>query len=193
MKARFVRPGALDVVSGVLVLAALAFLARRGGERVPSRSPSVIALSNTPSPVAGLDSTATMLVARNVFSATRRAPTVRFTPPGSDMGAPSASSAQSTPSNAYSTAIDTSSARTAARSDAAPHLYGIVTEDGVRRALLLLSTRGEPPRLFAVGEGSSGFRVVLIGEDRVVLASSIGSRTLRLVSRATRDSLENLP
>ena len=190
MRVPFVRPHALDIVSGVLVLAALAFIARRGGEPVPSRSPSVMALSNAPSPVARLDSSATMMVARNVFSATRRAPTVRFTPPGTDLGAPSTPSVST---NAYTTAVDTSSAVPTTRGDAAPHLYGIVTEDGVRRALLLLSTHGEPPRLFAVGESSSGFRVVLISVDRVVLASSTGSRTLRLVTRASRDSLENLP
>lgn len=76
--------------------------------------------------------------------------------------------------------------------DAMPALYGIVAIEGVRHALLGL--RGdEPPRLFAVGDRHAGYRVSAIESDRVVLATSRGSRTLRLAPSASRDTSENLP
>ena len=186
----FMRPRALDTVSVMFVLAALLFFARRGIDPVKPSPPAMSTWSNEPTLSVRVDSSATVMVARNVFSATRRSPTVRFTPPGTDLGAPSSASAAVMPS---AMGMDSLSVATGAPVDAAPHLYGIVTEDGVRRALLLLSARGDVPRLFAVGEGSGGFRVVSIVADRVILASAAGTRTLRLVSRASRDSLENLP
>lgn len=186
----FVRPRALDIVSGVFVLAAISFVARRGIDPVTPRPPAMNALSNASAAVVHVDSSSSLLVARNVFSATRRAPTTRFTPPGTELGVPSAVSVAAMPSTMASDSLNIA---TSTQLDAAPHLYGIVTEDGVRRALLLLSARGGVPRLFAVGEGSGGFRVVSVVADRVILASASGVRTLRLVSRASRDSLENLP
>ncbi len=190
MTSPFVRPRALDVMSVTFVLAAVLFFARRGIDPVKPSTPATSMWSNAPALVVGVDSSAALMVARNIFSATRRAPTVRFAPPGTDLGAPTSVSAAVMPSTM---GTDARSVATSAQVDDAPHLYGIVTEEGVRRALLLLSARDGVPHLFAVGEGSGGFRVVSIVADRVIVASATGSRTLRLVSRASRDSLENLP
>jgi len=60
------------------------------------------------------------------------------------------------------------------------------------RALLQVRTSSEPPRLLGVGESFGGVRVVRIADDRVVISSSSGTRTLRL-SRVVSDSSENVP
>ena len=190
MTSPVVRPRALDIVSGVLLLAALSLIARRDTKLVSPRAPTISVVSNVVTSAVQVDSSAAVMVARNVFSATRRAPSVRFTPPGADVGV---SSSISAPIMMITMSTDSMRVGTSAQVDAAPHLYGIVTEDGVRRALLLLSARGDVPRLFTVGDSSGGFRVVSIVADRVILASASGSRTLRLIARAPRDSLENLP
>lgn len=118
----------------------------------------------------------------NVFSATRRAPSARFTAPG-----------QSNSDAQAMSAVTESSASSTTDALSLPRLSGIVTVDGERRALVQLIARDGAPRLYRVGEVHAGFQIVRIGPDHVVLASRGGTRTLRLSSRATPDSLENLP
>ena len=125
------------------------------------------------------------IVDGNVFSSTRRAPTARFVPPGSEpAGAPVIRAAMidgATSGNMVNAAPDS------------PRLFGIVAQDGRRRALLQLPGADSVPKLLDIGDRRGGYRVVSISDDRVVLATSTGSRTLRLVSRTSPDSLENLP
>ncbi len=149
---------------------------------VLSSSTSGTAAGVVAGPAAADDPLITTVVNGNVFSATRRAPSVRFTAPGqasSDMPAMSA-----TAETAPSATTDSLSL---------PRLSGIVTVDGERRALVQLTASDGAPHLFGVGDVHAGFRIVRIGPDQVVLASRAGTRTLRLSSRATPDSLENLP
>ena len=121
------------------------------------------------------DSASAQIVARNLFSATRRAPSVRFVPPGSETDAP-----------------PTPSPTSAAVADDGPRLYGIISQDGARRALLQLPGADSAPQLVSEGDRHAGYRIVSIGQDRVVVASSAGMRTVRLAPRAPSDSSEKL-
>ena len=138
-----------------------------------------------------LDSTAAGIVRGNVFSASRRAPSSRFMPPGTDAATVAMTDMSSAPAGDYAppaTALSGGPGEPAGGTgDAVPALYGIVTIDGVRHALLALRT-DEPPRLFAVGDRHAGYRISAIEGDRVVLATSRGSRVLRLAPPAPRDS-----
>jgi len=126
-----------------------------------------------------------VVVADNVFSATRRAPTVRFMVPGQD-AVPGMS-----PANAL---MQSPGAATGDRpADALPRLSAIVAANGERRALLQFVASDGAPRLYRVNDVHAGYRIVRIDSDRVVLASRAGTRTLRLSQRAIPDSLENLP
>jgi hypothetical protein len=130
------------------------------------------------------DSIAERIVSTNIFGASRRAPRSRFVPPGAD---------ETSVAAAPTMDDGTVSAGSAADPAGAPRLFGIVVQDGVRRALLQLPGSDSIPRLLAVGDRQRGYRVVSIDADRVVLASSAGSRTVRLMTRASSDSLENMP
>ena len=182
-----VSPRTLDIVAGVSLLVALVLLVWPTRAVVQPIAPIVAATKVTAS--VGADISAAQLGAQivdgNVFSATRRAPTVRFVPPGTEPAgtAPAASVMLDGRSD------DGNIATVADR----PRLFGIVAQDGRRRALLQLPGADSVPRLLDVGDRRGGYRVVSISDDRVVLASSTGSRTLRLVSRTSPDSLENLP
>jgi len=128
---------------------------------------------------------AVQIVAGNLFSATRRAPTARFVPPGTE--------ATGTPPNAPGMTDDPTGQVDIASVTDGPRLFGIVAQDGRRRALLQLPGTDSVLKLLDIGDRRGGYRVVSISADRVVLASSTGSRTLRLVARTSPDSLENLP
>jgi hypothetical protein len=191
-----ITPRALDATTGVvIVVAALvaAWPARapevRTGEApralaaaraVVAATPSAATPSATTPSVAGgplAPDAFDAVVAGNVFSASRRAPTARFTPPGSEppdaMPRPDAAPAVGT--------LD------AAGDGDGPRLHGIVTVDGGRRALLLLRA-DEPARLLAVGDRHAGYRVLAIEADRVVLDTGAGRMVLRLAPPASRDS-----
>jgi hypothetical protein len=134
----------------------------------------------------------------NLFSASRRTPTSRFTP-GNVGESGSGFTAAMMPSNAFAASMtgapagsDAVGTSAGGPSDAVPALFGIVSVDGVRRALLVLQA-GDVPRLFGVGESQAGYRITAIEADRIVLVSAAGSRTLRLMPRASRDSSENMP
>ena len=128
---------------------------------------------------AAADSLRRALVRTNLFSASRREPASRFTAPGVE----TAPTAAFVPADAGAPTDD---------AEAGPRLFGIVSSDGARRALLQLRGADEPPRLLREGESYAGVRGVRIAGDRVVLSGSTGTRTLRL-SRAVPDSSEKVP
>lgn len=196
---------AMDGLSALFALAAMALAfwpVRENAESGASAPPSLTAVARARGEASGrepvVDSTAAGIVQGNVFSSSRRAPAVRFMPPGSDGAVASAADAarMSAAANAaYGAAVPMPPEPGAGPDgvpDAVPALYGIVGIEGVRHALLLLRG-GEPPRLFAVGDRHAGYRISAIERDRVVLATSRGSRTLRLTPSASRDSSENSP
>lgn len=194
----FVRsPRVLNALSVVLAAAAMVLLALptiRGllpeawleASPAPMRRPLVV----TPvTPVtqtlvesrAVLDSAAQAIVRTNALSSSRRAPTERFAAPGLDAAVP--------------TSFDMPDAGVGLISspeDNAPQLFGIVSADGILRALLQIQGSTDAPRLMGVGDRQAGMRVKRIERDRVVLSTSTGTRTLRL-SRALPDSIENVP
>ena len=143
-------------------------------------APTATLPTTTSLPVAGADSVMRVVVNGNVFSSTRRAPVTRFVVPGSLT--PDAPATAAMPSNAGSN-----------EDDALPRLSGIIAMNGERRALLQFATQDGAPRLYRVNDVHAGYRVVRIDMDRVILASATGTRTLRLSSRATPDSLRKLP
>lgn len=145
------------------------------------------------------DSIPASIVRGNIFSSSRRAPATRFTPPGA---AGYAMTSDTPPFDPYATGVVAVAATTAATpmagtgdegsADPVPALFGIVSIDGVRKALLMLRA-GDAPRLFAAGDRHAGYRISAIDSDRAVLVSSRGTRTLRLTRPASRDSSENNP
>ena len=128
---------------------------------------------------AAADSLRRAIVRTNLFSASRREPSSRFTAPGVETAPPTAF----VPADSGGPPDD---------AEAGPRLFGIVSSAGARRALLQLGGAGAPPRLLREGESYAGVRVVRIAGDRVVLSGSTGTRTLRL-SRSVPDSSEKVP
>jgi hypothetical protein len=126
-----------------------------------------------PSPRPADDAVRTV-IAQNIFSATRRAPTQRWSPPGLETAPPPISTNVPT---ATSDGVESGDPT----ADPVPALYGTVIGEGPRRALLRLSARDIAPRLLAVGERQGGWQVVQIDSARVVLRSSMGTRTVRLL------------
>ncbi len=170
-------PRWLDACSLLCVFGALAFALL---PTMQHPHPIVPALSSPPSARTPLpaDSSGAQIVARNLFSATRRAPSVRFSPPGSEEETPQTTSA--------ATAM-----ATGAGSDDGPRLFGIISQNGERRALLQLPGTDSTPYLVSAGDRRGGYRIVSIAPDRVVVVSSAGTRTVRLALRAPSDSSEN--
>jgi hypothetical protein len=202
MSARLLRPQLFDTLSVVAVLLAAALSAWRGAAVTPAPfslpvNPAASGLTHADSGGvvdashnaqtgrgANLDSAA--VVSANVFSASRHAPRVHYLSPDAPVNAP-ALPAPMRPMSADSTGRDSS----AVADDAVPHLYGIVSQGDVRRALLRLSERDHDPQLFAEGDIHDGWQVMRIDTDVVTLrATGRGStalRTLRLAPRSTGD------
>ncbi len=169
----------LDVLTAVVGLAAIALLVWPARPSVAPQAPQVIA-EHQVSAGGVAEPVSQAIVDGNLFSATRRAPTVLFRPPGAD----GESLPPAPPSDMVVTAESVASG---------PRLFGIVAQDGVRRALLVLPGADSVPRLLGVGDRQAGYRVVTIGTDRVVLSSSGGTRTVRLVAPALPDSIDPKP
>jgi len=127
------------------------------------------------------DSLIAVIVNANVFSATRKAPRVRFLPPGERAAIAEMPSGYAVLPPAV------------ASTDSLPMRSGIVAINGERQALLQMTAADEAPKLYRINESHAGYRVVQIGPDLVVLASRAGTRTLRLSHRAPPDSLEKQP
>lgn len=155
--------------------------------QVPTDREPAMAVPSRAATAPGADSLIAVVVNGNVFSATRRAPASRFVVPGS---AEAASAEAASAAAASMTSPSESAGASATVGDSMPRLTGIVTHDGERQALLQLTADDGVPRLYRRGESHAGYRIERIGADFVVLASRSGTRTLRLMSRATPDSLE---
>ncbi|MCC6241340.1 MAG: hypothetical protein IT353_00785 [Gemmatimonadaceae bacterium] len=136
-----------------------------------------------PSPMAVVDSLVAIAIRGNVFSATREAPRVAFVMPGQTLAM------QMTDAGVADSVL----ALGTVERDSFPRLSGIVSTAGERRALMQLNAREGAPHLYRVGEGASGFRVLRIGADAVVLTSRAGTRTLRLASPPSPDSTGTSP
>ncbi|MEP6764612.1 MAG: hypothetical protein ABJB66_09895 [Gemmatimonadaceae bacterium] len=127
------------------------------------------------------NSRAATIVAANILSGSRRAPTLHYkSPEAEEMQAFAAPVAALKP--------DAAATDSAGNSDAIPGLYGIVNVDGTWRALLRLSDSDASPTLLKEGDRRGGYRVLSIQSDRVVLAGTAGQRTLRLARNAPGDS-----
>lgn len=203
---RLPRVRLLDIASVVLLVAAVGVAALPPAlDDTDERAPRMPGEIVTPSPVlpprdsllAAGDSARSRTIEGNVFSASRRAPRVRFRAPGTDAADASVAAAYDpfAPASAGTEIVGaegTGGASGTAATDDVPHLYGVVVADGVRRALLALAP-GEAPRLLAVGDRHAGYQVTAIENDRVTLSQAGSTRTLRLTRAASRDSSENLP
>lgn len=148
-------------------------------------APVIPARASNPPPAMpgpGMDSLISIVVNGNVFSATRRAPTVRFVVPG-----------QTALDMAPMTASMSPAASGDGEGNGLPRLSAIVAMDGERRALLQFVVSDGAPRLYRVNDVHSGYRIVRIDSNAVVVASRAGTRTLRLSQRAAPDTLEKRP
>ena len=152
--------------------------AARAATAIPARSSSPPPAMPGP----GMDSLIAVVVNGNVFSATRRAPTVRFAVPGqtaADIAPMTASMSPAAPGDSEGNGL--------------PRLSAIVAMNGERRALLQFVASDGAPRLYRVNDVHRGYRIVRIDSNAVVVASRAGTRTLRLSQRAAPDTLENRP
>jgi hypothetical protein len=165
--------GLTTVAVGVAVLARLLPLDLRppAADAATVRPAPRPALPPTvaPDPTPLLD----LVIAQNVFSATRSAPRVRWSPPGLE-----APSMEPTPLDTLAPMLPADSG---AAADPVPTLYGTVVGGAPARALLRLSTADAVPRLVAEGESHAGWRVLRVEATRVVLRPpGGGTRTLVL-------------
>ncbi|WP_396214462.1 hypothetical protein [Gemmatimonas sp.] len=167
-----VTPRVLYVLAAVLVVSGAVLLLLPVGETAPS-SLTVLPADSTPFPAnRRADSNAVRMVRANLFSATRQAPRSRFVLPGEEL----------TPDFAMLPTAPVVSDDVA--------LQGVMTLDGVARALIRFPGADSVPKLVQVGDRVSGYRVRRIGADRVELSSSAGTRTVRLLRRVPSDSGE---
>ncbi len=202
---RRVSPRLLDVGASAVLLVAVALWFWPTSTRGPvgavdasgnGGSASTVAQAEDPPapsvvPVSA-DSQVGQVVAGNIFSATRRAPTTAFVMPGQRAAAEVAAMA-----GVMAGVMDGNAGADSA--EVLPRLTGIVSVGGERRALLQL-VADVAPRLYRVGETDAGYRIVSIETDRVVLSGRRGARTVHLapksappVSPSVPDSLEKLP
>jgi len=191
MTPAFLRPAMLNGFATICVIAACVLfvwppssVSDAGSARAP------VPLATTPSPAlttgggSATDSLEAVVVAGNIFSATRQPPRTRFVPPGQ------AALVAETMNGAMDSASTMSQASLV---DSLPRLTGIVTTNGERRALVQFALADGAPQLYAVGDARGGFRVLRIESDKVVVATRSGSRTLRLSPRTPPDSLDKQP
>jgi hypothetical protein len=133
---------------------------------------------------------ATQVVRSNVFSARRRAPTVRYRDP---LAAPSPELADIPTAGADGLAAGGAGGTGA---DEGPRLLGIASVAGVWQALVQW-TPGRPAVWCAVAarcvDGDGGGRVRAIAPDAVDLVVAGRVRTLRLAPRRATDSLSRVP
>ncbi len=181
-------PRALDVLAvlfatGAVILVALPPFTdvSPAAVRMPARTAAPSAGTARAVAESALDSAARDIVRTNVFSGSRREPTARFAAPG----------LETTPPPTF-VASESDAGMGSAPVDDGPRLFGIVSMDGALHALVQLRAADETPRLMRAGESQHGVRVQRVDQDRVVISTSTGTRTLRL-SRAVPDSLENAP
>ena len=174
----------LDAGSGIALLLAAALYFWPVHIAVPVAGPFAgsTTLSSAPASNADDNELATV-VASNILSGSRRAPSVRYMSPelmpAVDYSMPAA----------FAGAVPSDSATVAADElDAVPSLYGIVNSDGTWRALLRLSDSDVSPALLREGDRRGSYRVVSIRPNAVVVAGPSGQRTLRLTRGSRNDS-----
>ncbi|MEI6740756.1 MAG: hypothetical protein WCK74_10665 [Gemmatimonadaceae bacterium] len=130
--------------------------------------------------VAAMHDAAERVIHGDIFSSTRRAPSVAFVEPGRADATPAAPMAPMATDTAPSLTADF------------PVLSGIVTVNGERQALLQLRADDGAPRLYRVGSTHAGYQLLAIDRDAVILSGPTGRRTLRLSTRSASASREPL-
>ena len=174
----------LDGLSGLALLIALGLYLWPVGVQSPD-----VAAATQPKIVASArvttlnDNEAAVVVASNILSSGRRAPSVRYISPDllsvPDYSMPTA----------FATAASADSMKAAPdEPDAVPSLYGIVNSDGTWRALLRLAEGDASPILLREGDRRGAYVVVSIRPNAVVVAGPSGQRTLRLTRASRTDS-----
>ena len=173
----------LDGLSGLALLIALGLYLWPVGVQSPD-----VAAATQPKIVASArvttlnDNEAAVVVASNILSSGRHAPSVRYTSP--DLS--------SAPDYSMPTAFVAASADSMKAApdepDAVPSLYGIVNSDGTWRALLRLAEGDASPILLREGDRRGAYVVVSIRPNIVVVAGPSGQRTLRLTRASRTDS-----
>lgn len=113
------------------------------------------------------------IVLSNVFARSRSAPTSRFTPP--ELAGDSANGA-----TGEVPMMPPEGSPVMAAAGEVPRLFGTVVGPAGTRALLQLDPSIPDPRLYDVGDGDGGYRVIAIAPRTVVLRGPGGRVTLRL-------------
>jgi len=177
-------PGRLTLLSAVLVVVAALLVVLPIRPDVAPRLPTVTdAVAPGPSPGLSTDSLTALqeeVVATNLFSSSRRTPSVRFRMPGLAAGP-----------EALLPLSDVSAPGTPGVTDAVePVLLGLVRMHGARQALIGFTSPDSVSRLVGVGGRIGDYRVRAIGATQVDLSSTAGPRTLRLPPPSPSDSSE---
>ena len=174
----------LDIVSALVLVVAIALFVWPVSVAVPaSNSPVEPAPKSVLPAVRTSDNDAASIVAANILSSSRHAPSVRYTSPdllpATDYSVPAV----------FAPTVGSDSAKGASEAtDAVPSVYGIVNTDGTWRALLRLTESDVSPALLREGDRRGPYQVVSIRPNAVVVAGPSGQRTLRLNRSSRADS-----
>lgn len=173
----------IDMLSGLLLVGAAALYWWPVRASVAASNPTALstAVLRADSSFSQTDDVGA-IVAANIMSGTRRAPSKRYVSP--DRAGPS----EYEMPPAFAPARDSVTSGNADDAESVPSLFGIVNVDGVSRALLRLSEREANPVLLREGDSRGSYRVISIRSNFVIIAGPSGQRTLRLARPALGDS-----
>ncbi len=131
------------------------------------------AVSAAPSYVApqavAVTADAGVIVSENIFSSTRAAPRVRYTPPGAGDEPESASASESPAAMVVETPL--------------PQVFGIMMGPGGATALIQPDSAGASGRLYREGDQVGPYRIVRITGGSVTVRGPLGRHELRIQSR----------
>lgn len=149
--------------------------------RAPMPEPAVASVAEVPAAAASSASTLTdraafgdddarIIVSENIFSSTRAAPRVRYTPPGAGDAAGVASMDDPVPTEMIIEAP-------------LPQVFGTMTGPGGATALIQPDSAGASGRLYREGEKVGEYRIIQITSGSVVVRGPGGRHELKVQSR----------
>ncbi|MEO5580772.1 MAG: hypothetical protein ABIR58_08935 [Gemmatimonadaceae bacterium] len=138
---------------------------------VEMASAAVSAASSSLAPqVVAVTADAGVIVSENIFSSTRAAPRVRYTPPGAG-DEPESASASESPDAAM--IVETP----------LPQVFGIMMGPGGATALIQSDSAGASGRLYREGDQVGPYRIVRITGGSVIVRGPLGRHELRIQPR----------
>lgn len=168
----------------LLLIAVLALLSRPSLHAVAVPPERLDAVAGPDAPFAGIDPAVTQAVIdANVFSPTRTAPEMRYSPFEPDPATVAAPMTDSVPSDSTMVSED----------EGVPKLYGTIIGPGGAAALMRLDPAAPNAVLYREGQRGGAYRVIKVDEQSVVLRGPEGRIVLKLVRQEGHDRETKLP